>query len=180
MLRYQNQLTMAANTTVNKEPKSQQKYQKPLRGQQKIRTDEIAKAKVDYSIEMQNPPQVHPSPDKKINTGLKRRVLKSEKKVNDEFINFKWSMANMTHREVPVLEENKKYMQQLQERKQAKSLERREQMKHKAGFQSFEELMAEFRNNLKEEKPIMDFEVLAHTKLKESRMKMKEVGVAYP
>ena len=89
---------MVDSMTHAKESKSQQKYQKPLRGQQKIRTDEIAKAKVDYRIEMQNPPKVHQTPENTTVTGAKKRALKSDKKTNEDFINFKWSMANLTHR----------------------------------------------------------------------------------
>lgn len=74
----------------------------------------MQKASVEFEVEFNKPPE------NRSNSRKHLKVMSSDKqrrKESDDFINFKWSMANMTHREVPVTESNQIYIKQLQDRK---------------------------------------------------------------
>ena len=53
-------------------------------------------------------------------------------------------------------------------------------MRGKAGFQSFEELMTEIKHDYKEQKQVLDNQVLTTIRQKKNRMKAKECGIEYP
>ena len=53
-------------------------------------------------------------------------------------------------------------------------------MRDKAGFQSFEELMGEIKHDYREQKQELDNKVLITIKQKKNRMKAKECGIEYP
>lgn len=89
------------------------------------------------------------------------------KKKEEDFVSFRWSMANRTVR-------------QRNGEMRKTSREEVKKLRPKCGFQSFEELMAELRGQYNDEKQVVEKEVMQTIKQQRNRMKEKECGIVYP